>query len=145
MTETTEELMASRELDAMVAERVMGFSWEAEAPPGGRFLRTPLGWPAAYIPSGDPRPTYTSHLPCFSTDIAAAHLVIAKLGETRRIDLHWMVGTGEWIASIDDFQFEEWGGYAGNSERAATLPLAVARLATKWAHYLATRAAQTEG
>ena len=69
---------AGRELDALVAERVMGYVWKDESP-SGRFLNSPEGWPAGYVPQGSSEMTWTSHLPHYSTDIAAAWLVVERL------------------------------------------------------------------
>lgn len=71
-------LDAGRELDALVAEKVIGWQWSGPTPPSGSFLNTDRGFPAVYLPLDSAVPTYTSHLPNYSTDIAAAwHLVDA--------------------------------------------------------------------
>ncbi len=62
-------MKAGRQLDALVAEKVMG--WE--------LTQSRLGhYHVITSPSGKPIKTH-SHIPLFSTDIAAAWLVVEKL------------------------------------------------------------------
>lgn len=71
-------LPAGRQLDVLVAEKVMGMGWQGGNPILGYDGRWP--WP-----------------PPFSTDIAAAELVIKKLttGNGRHSDFHLVFDCGE--------------------------------------------------
>lgn len=71
----TQALPAGRELDALVAEKVMGWA------PGADFAAA----------------TYWS----FSTNIADAWHIVERMREQQRmVSLNWLPDSGEWFASI---------------------------------------------
>jgi G:T-mismatch repair DNA endonuclease (very short patch repair protein) len=78
---TTETLQAGRELDALVAEKVMGYKWDGVRDDLGetRILYVPgTNWCAVDCTDAEP-PRYTDILPKFSTDIAAAWAVVEAM------------------------------------------------------------------
>lgn len=109
-------LEAGRGLDALVAEKLLGWTWE------GDVLRAPgLTQPASFYPQWD-LPDGRSHLGGlmeYSSDIAGAWAVVeAMRGKGYRfcVSDH----DGEWIA---DFERLDTGEI--NGTRAATPPLAI--------------------
>lgn len=80
MTPDTEVKEAGRELDALIAEKVMGLEhreWKPYYAPEGWFPREQRG---AVGVDGVPMPEgYEPDLPCYSTDIAAAWQVVERL------------------------------------------------------------------
>ena len=84
----SDELQAGRELDALVAEKLFGWTHVGTSaaygyPPDSTIPteeREPaVGWP--------PR-AYTKQVPKYSTDIAAAWQVVEKLSEKYRVCVH---------------------------------------------------------
>ncbi len=70
------EMQAGRELDALVAEKVMG--WErCSSPMQSRDDPRLLGWD-----TGNPNIYGTQILPCFSTDIKGVWYVVEKLRDS---------------------------------------------------------------
>lgn len=73
-----ETLVAGRELDALVAEKVMDFPIERFPEDGYSIMRVPgTNWAAVETEYGIAR--YTEFLPAFSTDIAAAWEVLNRI------------------------------------------------------------------
>lgn len=74
---------ASRELDALVAEKVMGYRWSACTGMAELVLDDPQGFPMAlrYDTNGELRAA--DRLPHYSTDIAAAETVAERLRRER--------------------------------------------------------------
>lgn len=103
---------AGRELDALVAEKVMGF----ELLEGGR-------WRTA------PHQVFGRELPNFSADIAAAMQVVEKIGKTWRgfpflARWHSSPGfSGEWVAEWVEFHHEGFESRCHGA--AASLPHAI--------------------
>lgn len=66
---------AGREMDRLIAEKVMGYEWEHDG--DYSLMRLPgTNWCAMEINRGEP---YYGMLPEFSTDIAAAWTVVERL------------------------------------------------------------------
>lgn len=79
--------MTDRELDAMVAEKVMGWTLHGVAPSGGRVLIAPSG---------------AMGIPNYSTDISAAWQVVEKMRSKR---IHFEMGStipGDWTAYFNN-------------------------------------------
>jgi len=80
-------LPAGRDLDAVVAERVMGYEWRRfDYPPAGQGYRygKPWTWLSSEKHGDDPEGDETKfigNVPHFSTDIAAAFLVVERMRE----------------------------------------------------------------
>jgi len=70
------EMPAGRELDALVAEHVMGFRWEPALYTQDRYLLTPAGDIAAEWTPEDGLDVSVPELPFFSVDIGAAWPVL---------------------------------------------------------------------
>ena len=108
----------SRELDALVAEKVMGFGWAAnkvarsDSPQGSRFpvgfdflVPNPgnkLEWKKA---TGKKARESTYFVPYYSTDIAVAWTVVDRMLK---------MGFSEWLISDDEVYFQR-GRLNGNS------------------------------
>ena len=94
--EEIDNLEAGRALDALVAERVMGFIWRVSKVSGRRCLISPDYCPAWFVdvangsePLAD---QWDTRLPNYSTDIAAAWQVVEKLRSfslSRHLDGSW--------------------------------------------------------
>jgi hypothetical protein len=115
-------LTAGRELDALVAEKVMGAEWRNMTPAGRkRVLSFPHDRPMAmmdgkeFILYGGPDEK-DQYLPHYSTSIADAWAVVEKM-KPKRLNLEKI--DANWAAS---FHF---GGYAEGSGYAETAPLAI--------------------
>jgi hypothetical protein len=77
---------AGRAVDAEVAEKVMGFEWRRVAD-GFQYFYSPDG-DCVGIQRGDDSPRiYGSPLPSYSTDIAAAWLVVERMRKDYHIDI----------------------------------------------------------
>lgn len=105
-------LLTGRDLDAQIAERLMG--WTAIHQDGD--------WVGGLDPTG-----WTAGIPYYSSDIAAAWQVIEHLCATRAA--HWTltVGPDGTMASVSIWQ----GGICAAGAPAATVPLAICRTALK--------------
>lgn len=76
---------AGRELDALIAEKVMDYEWRRfEYPPAGAIFKYGKPWTwlssrknGAAVEGGEER--YIENVPHYSTDIAAAWLVVEKM------------------------------------------------------------------
>jgi hypothetical protein len=89
-------LEAGRELDALIAEKVMGFAWEIFPDDRYAIMRVPgTNWCAADHSYGDDGTRYTEFLPAYSTDLAAAWLVVEKIRDTTD-------GDETWVSLFDD-------------------------------------------
>lgn len=107
---STTDLVAGRELDALVAEEVMGF----------HEVMTEY-----YVASADDAPELDVRvIPCFSTDIAAAWLVVKKLtgntGSDYDLELTIASSKGGWCTASFLPETKGWG---------ETAPLAICRAA----------------
>jgi hypothetical protein len=106
-----DELQAGRELDALVAEKVMGYT-----------LGTPPSPESAINLAG---PEYPVTVPHYSTDIAAAWQVVEKFKDR------------DWRFILDKYddgwgiEIELSGGKYGSGAVAETAPLAICRVALK--------------
>ena len=116
-------LPAGPALDALVAERVLGWT-RIKVPnpiPPGRgcdALRLPDG--STFVVNGGHAPRA---LPAYSTDIAAAWAVVEHLCPTANVSEPWFTlysSGGKWVADFNRYT----GGAA-----ADTVPLAIARAA----------------
>jgi len=117
-------MKAGRELDALVAEKVMGmertedpwtFRWRYPEPTRGMRI--------VYIDAPDPSRAWNLFQP--STDIKAAWEVVEKLGEEFEIDLTWR-GFG-WFVTLRKHGFE---GVIDN-ESVESMPHAICLAALK--------------
>ena len=85
---------AGRELDALVAEHVMGWSLNSN-----NFGHVPRGWPPEMTPldtNYDP-----VDVPAYSTDIAAAWEVVEKMNaEDIRLELYSPYGDPHWACQF---------------------------------------------
>jgi hypothetical protein len=131
-------LPAGRELDALVAERVMGMVWRhSDSPPAGfrspRMYDTPWRW---LIPSdnaypratGDEKP-YLENIPHYSTDIAAAFQVVEKL----RADDYQVIVVCEPVGEKRQFSCEiaRLSDRGSDVETGDTAPLAICHAALR--------------
>lgn len=83
-------MTADRELDALVAEHVMGYEmWEGIA-----------FYPKYYVPEYDR--TYTRDVPFYSTDIAAAWEVVERMRPRFMVKLTTSVEDKWWVEFKDD-------------------------------------------
>jgi hypothetical protein len=141
-TETT-SLDEGRELDALIAERVMGYRWCVWPNVESRFLD--LHWDkeragSTPLPATGDEPTShyaLSTVPCYSTDIAAAWQVVEKIaarnGDTvvsvthNSRDGERIGGEEKYFCTIEDISdgIEEW------EAEGVTAPLAICRAALK--------------
>lgn len=132
MTETTRP--AGRELDALVAEKVMGCRvqhWSGYNSPG--TYRCGCGVVCAY-PHGvkDREGQLDGDLAYYSTDIAAAWEVVEKLRER---GLHLDINNRQACDGVDDMGGAWWAEFAsadyavGGQAFADTAPLAICRAA----------------
>ena len=117
---TVKELQAGRELDALVAEKVMGLKPHRmiscpDNKPGCLVYHYEGAWEGYVIPD-------------YSTSISAAWEVVEKLGVNDFVHLSWMPGHKLWTCSLDSTMF---GGYINLSVEADTAPLAICRAALK--------------
>lgn len=107
------EMQAGRELDALLAERLMGWTRDdrgAWVPPGFKPLQ--VGY-------------YTQKPGAYSTSIAAAWEVVEKMAEDWFVDLtlkHHADGRESWCVSFDN-------GARANYGEAPRAPLAIVRAA----------------
>lgn len=131
-----DEIPAGPELDALVAEHVMGLEYRKE-----KAFARPDGWFPKEHPEACPRlddPDFHEHFgkhpatcPPYSTDIAAAWTVVEKL-KNFQLDEHG----DETLRLIyqPDFKDHPWNFCFGDSDNAAvadTAPLAISRAALK--------------
>lgn len=135
--EEMDNMPAGREMDALVAEKVMGWKWfigvaNLGAGPKYRYLDEPNVWnPPRVEWDGKTemaaRGLYDdeSHLPCYSTAISHAWQVVEKLlADDIQLNLAhdgdtWTVGEKYWNGEWDNPAYGE------------TAPLAIARAALK--------------
>lgn len=117
-----DEMQAGREMDALVAERVMG--WDRDvmgclgAPKGAKEYDTQChSWIGAWDENGNP-----NFLPHYSTDIAAAWQVVEWMKDWN-FTLDWL--GSDWQAM---FQTEDDGEFFVNADTAL---LAICRAALK--------------
>lgn len=106
---------AGRELDAVVAERVMGFRW----------FTSPCA--NVSVPVADDSWQY---LPAFSTDIAAAWKVVERLGEMGyTLDIQWK-GKGRVYEFTSEVSASRWDDYGFRDYHAVgSMPYAVCMVA----------------
>jgi hypothetical protein len=129
---TKDEIMKleGRELDAAIAERLFGWKWlEVESSAGGlvRIFRHPeLFVYGAWGPKEEPI-NYYDTLPHYSTDIAAAWLVVEKMQEKRNcLSLTYGIFSGDFVFEWKaEFRMVPKDGIAW----ADTAPLAICRAA----------------
>lgn len=124
-----DSMEASRELDAMIAERVMGLvPCQAGAHKDGAM------WPCYAQPDS---PMEGGELPCYSTDIAAAWHVVEALGErygchvsvARRSDI--FKAPSRYLCSIEGGRLAYNNPYLRLIDIAPSVPLAICRAALK--------------
>ena len=122
------DLTAGHELDAMVAEKVMG--WTAVE---AKYTGASSQWfvPSGVNPFSRPNPNMRQQVPAYSTDIAAAWLVVDKM-----LADGWELDTGiEKKARLEDGQWVvEFNSSTHNAEHsrgpraiAHTAPLAICK------------------
>lgn len=120
-------MKAGRELDALVAEKVMGWCW-IENDVGQESLQPPIE-EYAYLSRNHPvfwadDKGYTEIMPKYSTNIADAWQVVEKLRET-----HWIQVE---VGTLNICDIGEYGkGCSTIQEVADTIPLAICLAALK--------------
>jgi hypothetical protein len=137
MTDT--ELQAGRELDAIVAEKVMGWERSHDMPPFAHLWFAPRDTESAMAKAqgavykssgaGGTRPAFP--VPRYSTDIAAAWLVVDRIRPTddTRYGVTIESAVAGWYCTIEDADVE-WDDPAHTSVAyGETLPLAICRAA----------------
>ena len=94
---------AGRELDALVAEKVMGWVWMKEVSTIFLFERTllPPLFESKVDHSGDDAFIIMPEIPDYSTDIAEAWEVVEKLKHLA-FNVHHRYNTGVWTAYFTD-------------------------------------------
>lgn len=97
------ELVAGRGLDALIAEKVMGYQWWRSSSSGNRSLFAKGKQPEWFKKLADgTEPLVTDwkmvRLPAFSTSIADAHSIVDKM-----TDFRWVIERGEdgWTVMLD--------------------------------------------
>lgn len=117
--------MTPREIDALVAEKVMGWYWsetdemlEGLFPPVGDYRRT-LSW-LNFDSNG-----YVLSMPNYSTNISDAWIVIDKLKGLNIVNLHYAIG--EWTVDVYDFDTGKMLAISSSE----TAPMAICKAALK--------------
>ena len=125
-TSNIDEIPAGRELDGLVAQRVMGWSDLKWKDAGHKYDRgTTMTWPTGWIGKGPNGECYLGDR--FSTDIAAAWKVLEKMhnGEPR---FHWSI----YSDNICDFSpFGPNNSPIYRAPRCESVPLAICRASLK--------------
>lgn len=131
---TPADMPAGPEMDALVAEKVMGWRWRKSSATGRRCLFSPTRWPEWFTALADgtegivgdwDRPT---HIPRYSTDIAAAWEVVEKMranGYAPQIRPWGARWAGWGVADDRDGDID----LCRNFGSAETVPLAIVRWA----------------
>jgi hypothetical protein len=115
---------AGREMDALIAEKVMIARW-VPIPPGCEALYGPEGIAFAVRYTGDVEVIPEPRCPHYSTDIADAWLVVEEMhAKGRGVTLNW--GWDGFVASFDDFTQTS---SASVDPREGGMPLAICRAA----------------
>jgi hypothetical protein len=122
------KLEAGRELDALVAEKVMGWQWFDHTGYAIRYFRPPNRFNYGAIAEGK-EINYLESLPHYSTDIAAAWEVAEKLGNWHGFDFLVIKAAGNdlWCAGWYEFYGDDYETRA--ADEAETVPLAICRAA----------------
>lgn len=134
----SQEEVARQELDVLVAEKVMGYTWtpmtdagDSETWSGHATLLNPEGKTRAQRWKKDGSLSTwccdCPELPRFSTDISAAWQVVDKLRSQGRFMSIAILGDGVHV-SLDG---GAGGGWHGGTYREETAPLAICRAALK--------------
>ncbi len=122
-------LEAGRELDALVAEKVMGFGFDVVSGPTWSERRTYDSYDRLLVcTSADGRTVYSNDLLRYSMDVAAAFLVVdrwRKRGDGFQLDSLGFRGE-EWRCGFMDASN---GGMEIHFAEAATAPLAICKAA----------------
>lgn len=122
-------LPAGRDLDAIVAERVMGFRWYVSSSSGNRGIFEPDRRPSWFTkPANGDEPLATDHdwqVPKYSTDVAAAFAVVDAAVLTCRILLD-----GRATVEFVEAALPEPRSWRATGE---TVALAISRAALAWA------------
>jgi len=123
---------AGRELDALVAEKVMGIEVDLVVAPF--IYYSPYRdrydeWAAGNEPYID-KDGDIHLIPRYSTDIAAAWLVVEKMRETRWIEVHSTID-GEWAAFYTPIGTTDMNQAIHEYAKASTAPLAICLAALK--------------
>jgi hypothetical protein len=134
--EEIERMPAGRELDALIAEKVMGFKWRTSKHSGYRYLFPPGHRSNLFTDSIGNEPLYGDWddcVPAYSTDIAAAWQVVEKLcADAHNFSFDsgafgpgsdWQNKIDKWTVCFDDYTTVEVHSYA------PTMPLAICRAA----------------
>jgi Phage ABA sandwich domain len=131
----TEELQPGRELDAAVAERIMGFRREKVPPDcnglhgGTDVLVPPTIKPGSWHYPGVGPIALTYFVPRYSTEIASAWLVAEKLGlGIIKVDYGWMAFLDDGRGYTDDLTIDV---RLDASSTANTAPHAISLCALK--------------
>ena len=116
------ELKAGAELDAMVAEKVMGWTWHIVRIHASTNTMTAWVRPGHHVPKTiDPGNNWNAPLP-YSTDIAAAWEVVEKMYKDHKLGMWMDVTVPE--SGIDAY----FGDFKGAAD---TAPLAICLAALK--------------
>jgi len=113
------DMEAGRELDTRIAIKVMGWTRVERSTTGIAYPPRPSGFDPA-------RHAYHS-VPHYSTDIAAAWLVVERMKDNGcSLQLHWEAGRSrQWVADFVEESDEEFTG----EQLGDTAPLAICRAA----------------
>src|SRR5262245_9196319 len=137
--EQIDKLEPGRELDALIAEKVMGWKWyvgvaNLGSGPKYRYLDEPNEWNplrpewdgVTEMPIGHPA-AQDSRFPYYSDDISAAWLVVEKLTTTTKQWFHYEQSSTTCTAIFQNDAYEGWDACS----EADTVPLAICRAALK--------------
>lgn len=149
-----ETMAAGRELDALVAERVMGWVWAQDDPaaystmfrPGHRYIVPPdvFEFSRGTLPADTALPLakeWYGNVPRYSTDLAAAWLVVEHLKrkDRRGHENFWLAwdnygtevpqGPAQWVEPQELAWICSFDRNAGQWATADTAPLAICRAA----------------
>jgi hypothetical protein len=129
--EQISNMPAGREMDALIAERVMGmqwYSWTDEAMGGIiRGLRFPDRFSYAVLEFYERTTIEYPALEPYSTDVKAAWGVVEKMTPLYRFGLAQVESGRFWFAQFENIEhFGEWEAFESEDE---TAPLAICRAA----------------
>ena len=123
-----DEMPAGREMDALVAEKVMG--WSEIHHRNGRLFGMP---PEATVIRGDDVILHLLPILSYSTDIGAAWEIMIIIRMTASLSLeHPLTAAGLWQAKFENRGEGTWHDEVTVCAMASTAPLAICRAALKF-------------